>query len=149
MLGICLPPPFPNATSSSSRAAAIRLSDLVRNPAGRVANRIKVIGEALVRTVIIVAAELRFEATKRGSARLPAQVEAVLGGLYVLPFEAPADAIYGQIRSKLERSGTAIGGNDLLIAAQALALDDTLVTTNDAEFARVVGLRRENWLAHS
>jgi tRNA(fMet)-specific endonuclease VapC len=35
--------------------------------------------------------------------------------------------------------------NDLLIAAHALALDATLVSA-DAAFARVPGLRLENWL---
>jgi tRNA(fMet)-specific endonuclease VapC len=50
------------------------------------------------------------------------------------------------IRTQLELAGTPIGGNDLLIAAQALALDHILVTDNDQEFARVTGLRVENWL---
>ena len=37
--------------------------------------------------------------------------------------------------------------DDTLIAAHALALDATLVTNNTAEFARVPGLRCENWAA--
>jgi tRNA(fMet)-specific endonuclease VapC len=63
-----------------------------------------------------------------------------------LPLDAPADEIYGSIRTQLELAGAPIGGNDLLIAAQAMALDHTLVTDNDKEFSRVVGLRVENWL---
>jgi tRNA(fMet)-specific endonuclease VapC len=62
------------------------------------------------------------------------------------PFDSPADEIYGSIRTQLELTGTPIGGNDLLIAAQALAFDHTLVTDNDQEFSRVAGLRVENWL---
>ena len=54
--------------------------------------------------------------------------------------------IYGTIRTQLELAGTPIGGNDLLIAAQAMALDHTLVTDNDKEFGRIDGLRVENWL---
>jgi tRNA(fMet)-specific endonuclease VapC len=46
----------------------------------------------------------------------------------------------------LEAAGTPIGANDLLIAAQALALDMIVVTDNEREFARVDGLRHENWL---
>jgi tRNA(fMet)-specific endonuclease VapC len=46
----------------------------------------------------------------------------------------------------LRRAGTPIGPNDLWIAAQALAEDLTLVTGNEREFARVPGLRVENWL---
>jgi tRNA(fMet)-specific endonuclease VapC len=66
--------------------------------------------------------------------------------LEVLPFEAPADAAYGLIRTRLEQAGRPIGGNDLLIAAQAIALGYTLVTDNECEFARIDGLAHENWL---
>jgi tRNA(fMet)-specific endonuclease VapC len=123
------------------------VSDLVRNPQGRIAERIRETGESRVCTSIIVAAELRYGAAKRGSPRLTAQVEAVPGALDVLPFAEPVDAIYGSIRVRLESAGTPIGGNDLLIAAQALALGYTIVTDNDREFARVDGLLRENWLS--
>ncbi len=122
------------------------VSDLVRNPQGRVAARIREIGEAHVCTSIIVAAELRYGAAKKGSPRLTAQLEAVLGAIDVLPFEAPADAAYGLIRARLEQAGRRIGGNDLLIAAHAIALGYTTVTDNEAEFARVDGLASENWL---
>jgi tRNA(fMet)-specific endonuclease VapC len=122
------------------------VSDIVRNPRGRVAGHIGAVGEARVCTSIIVAAELRYGAAKKGSPRLAAQLEAVLGALDVLPFESPADAVYGRIRAALERAGEPIGGNDLLIAAQALALDHVVVTDNEAEFARVGGLAHENWL---
>lgn len=55
------------------------LSDLLRRPQGPVAERIRQVGEARVCTSIVVAAELRFGAEKKGSERLTAQVEAVLG----------------------------------------------------------------------
>jgi tRNA(fMet)-specific endonuclease VapC len=45
----------------------------------------------------------------------------------------------------LGRSGTPIGPLDTLIASHALALNLTLVTTNQREFQRVNGLRVENW----
>ncbi len=122
------------------------VSDLIRNPRGMVAGRIREVGEAQVSTSIIVAAELRFGAAKQGSPRLTAQLEAVLGALEVLPFEAPADAVYGQIRRRLEQAGTVIGGNDMLLAAQAMTLGYTIVTANEREFARVEQLPRENWL---
>jgi tRNA(fMet)-specific endonuclease VapC len=122
------------------------VSDLIRAPQGRAASRIREVTEALVRTSIIVAAELRFGARKLGSPRLTERLEAVLGVLEIVPFAAPADAVYGQIRARLEQAGTPIGGNDLLIAAHALALGDTVVTDNEREFGRVEGLRVENWL---
>lgn len=122
------------------------VSDLVRNPQGRVADHIRKVGEAQICTSIIVAAELRYGAAKKGSLRLTTQLEAVLGALDVLPFEAPADTAYGALRMRLEQAGTPIGGNDLLIAAQVLTLGYTIVTDNEREFARIDGLPRENWL---
>jgi tRNA(fMet)-specific endonuclease VapC len=122
------------------------VSDLVRNPQGKVAQRIRKVGEGEVCTSIIVAAELRYGAAKKGSPRLSSQLEIVLGVLEVLPFETPADAAYGLLRTRLEQAGSPIGANDLLIAAQALALGYTIVTDNEKEFARVDHLLRENWL---
>jgi len=122
------------------------VSDLVRNPQGRVAERIRKVGEAQICTSIVVAAELRYGATKKGSSRLTTQLETVLAALEVLPFEVPADVQYGAVRTRLERRGKPIGANDLLIAAQALTLAYTLVTDNEREFRRVPGLRLENWL---
>jgi tRNA(fMet)-specific endonuclease VapC len=122
------------------------VSDLVRNPQGRVTQRIREVGEARVCTSIIVAAELRYGASKKASPRLTAQLESVLDALEVLPFEAPADVAYGHLRARLERAGQPIGGNDLLIAAQTVALHHTLVTDNECAFARINDLPRENWL---
>ena len=122
------------------------LSDLVRNPQGRIATAIVEAGEAEVATSVIVAAELRFGAVRRGSKRLSAQVEAILGAIPVLALEAPADRVYGRLRAELEKTGRLIGANDMLIAAHALALDRILVTDNVREFARVNDLRTLNWL---
>ena len=122
------------------------VSDIVRHPRGKIANRISEVGEGDVCTSIIVAAELRYGATKKNSPRLTAQLEAVLGALVVLALEAPAELRYGKIRASLKRKGRPIGANDLLIAAHAQSLDLTLVTDNEREFSRVDGLRIENWL---
>jgi tRNA(fMet)-specific endonuclease VapC len=122
------------------------LSDLMRNPAGRVAGRIAQAGEDQVCTSIIVIAEVRYGIAKARSRRLAAQLAAILGGIEVLAFEAPADAVYGDIRTLLERAGSPIGANDMLIAAHALSLGLTLVTDNEREFSRISGLPIENWL---
>ena len=122
------------------------IADLIRQPQGRVAERIREIGEAQVCTSIIVAAELRYGAAKKGSSRLEERVEAVLDAFEVLPLEAPADAAYGRLRTRLEQAGQPIGGNHLLIAAQVIALGHTIVTDNEREFARIIELPRENWL---
>jgi tRNA(fMet)-specific endonuclease VapC len=122
------------------------VSDLIRNPTGVVHDRIARVGEKTVSVSIVVAAELRFGARKRDSAKLTERVEAILDSIAVLPFEAPADFHYADIRSFLEVAGDPIGPNDLLIAAHARALDLTLVTANFTQFCRVPGLRVENWL---
>ena len=122
------------------------LSDLVRNPQGRIAARIAQVGDHAICTSIIVAAELRFGAAKKGSDRLTIQLERILSAIDIQPFEAPADAAYAQLRAQLEAAGSPIGGNDMLIAAQALATNCTVVTDNEREFVRISGLRVENWL---
>ena len=126
------------------------LSDLVHHPrSGRAALQLALVGAhggQDISTSIVAAAELRYGVAKRGSTRLARQVEAVLGALDVLPFEAPAVVIYGRLRANLERRGQPMGGNDLLIAAHALAAQLTLVT-DDHGFARIPELLRENWLA--
>ena len=122
------------------------ISDLIRNPQGRAAKRIAKVGEDTICTSIIVAAELRYGCAKSGSKRLIKAVEDLLGEISVLPFDVPADAEYGAIRSELEAAGTPIGSNDLLIAAHAHAIGATIVTANADEFKRVRGLKVENWL---
>jgi tRNA(fMet)-specific endonuclease VapC len=122
------------------------ISDLIRNPQGRAAKRVIKVGENSICTSIIVAAELRYGCVKSGSVRLSKAVEDLLGEIDVLPFEPPADADYGAIRVSLESAGTPIGGNDVLIAAHARAVEATIVTANVSEFKRVRGLKVENWL---
>ena len=123
------------------------LSVLIRDPQGTVAQRITSAGESTVCTSIVVAAELRFGAKKSGSSKLADRIDLILSALDILPLEVPADRHYGEVRQQLARQGTPIGPNDLLIAAQALALDLTVVTANVEEFARVPGLMVENWLS--
>jgi tRNA(fMet)-specific endonuclease VapC len=123
------------------------LSDLVRQPQGKVASKISSAGEQTVCTSIIVAAELRYGAAKSGSRTLTDRVDLILSALEILPLEPPADRHYGNIRHHLTREGNTIGPNDMLIAAHALSAGLTVVTANTREFSRVPGLSIENWLA--
>ncbi|MEE4356338.1 MAG: type II toxin-antitoxin system VapC family toxin [Desulfococcaceae bacterium] len=122
------------------------ISELIRNPHGPVTDRIAREGEAGICTSIVVAAELRFGAVKKNSARLTRQLEAVLSAIEILPLNEPADREYAKLRYQLEKAGTPIGPNDMLIAAHALSLNLTLVTANQREFSRVSGLLVENWM---
>lgn len=53
---------------------------------------------------------------------------------------------YARHAAQLRKAGTPIGGNDLWIAAHALADNCILVTNNEREFCRVDGLVVENWV---
>lgn len=121
------------------------VSQLVRRPDGAVARHVAALEPGSVAISVIVAAELRYGAYRRGSVRLTVQLEAVLSAIDVLPLEEPADQHYGAIRNDLERIGQPIAHNDLLIAAHARALGATLVTNNVREFDRVPDLAVEDW----
>jgi tRNA(fMet)-specific endonuclease VapC len=88
------------------------ISELVRHPHGRLADRIAAVGEQHVCTSIIVAAELRYGAVRKASVRLAAQLEAVLAAIDVLALETPVDSVSGELRARLERAGQSIGAND-------------------------------------
>lgn len=125
------------------------LSDLLKNPQGKAAQRISSLPPGdrdLLSTSIIVVAELRYGVAKSGSSILAHRVDQLLEAIEVRPLEPKADVHYGRIRMQLEKSGTPIGGNDLLIAAHVLTIGAVLVTDNVREFRRVKGLRVENWL---
>ena len=122
------------------------LSHLIRHPTGEVFNYLESILPETACTSIIVSAEIHYGLRKGASDKLRIQAEKVLGVMDILPLEKPVDTYYGEIRAILNRKGTPIGGNDLFIAAHALALDLTLVTANVREFSRVPKLRIENWL---
>lgn len=122
------------------------VSELARSPQGPLAERIAQVGPDSICVSVMTAAELRYGCARKGSARLSAQIDAILGSLKVLALDVPADAEYGSTRAGLEAAGMPIGPNDLFIAAHALALGAVLVTANSGEFMRVRGLKVENWL---
>ena len=74
-------------------------------------------------------------------------LEAFLLPLVILHFDMDAAVVYGKIRTLLERRGTPIGGMDMLIAAQAIAHDFTLITHNLKEFQRIPNLKCETWVS--
>lgn len=94
----------------------------------------------------ITLAELQYGVAKsRDPGRNTAALAHVVAQLVVLPFNDVPAAAYGTLRAHLEARGTVIGSLDMLIAAHALSLGVALVTGNEREFARVPGLRIENW----
>lgn len=121
------------------------ISDLIKDPMGKVARQLETEGESSVCSSIIVASELRYGVAKSGSRELSLRVDAALSAIEILPFDIPADTEYGKLRALLAAKGKPIGPNDLLIAAHALSLGLTLVTDNIREFKRAKGLSVVNW----
>ncbi|MDB5929467.1 MAG: hypothetical protein JWR60_1174 [Polaromonas sp.] len=99
---------------------------------------------------VISAGELHYGLSRlppsRRAKHLSQQLDAVLSAIAVHPLPAQAGHHYGTIKAALDTAGTPIGGNDLWIAAHALAAEMTLVTHNTREFERVPGLQLENWI---
>jgi|SRR5690349_8252552 len=83
------------------------------------------------------------KSVRRGEAI--AQLDALRRAIPIAGLPETAADIYGAIRADLEGRGQQIGNNDLWIAAHALAANLTLVTNNEKEFARVKGLKIQNW----
>lgn len=90
--------------------------------------------------------ELCYGAEKSESPTAKDGLARLVERLIVLPIPVRAAVCYGEIRRKLEINGEGIGGNDLWIAAHAMALDLTLVTNNEREFRRIKELKIENWV---
>lgn len=118
-----------------------------RTPALPVVRRMASIPAGEQATTSITAGELTYGAARRDSPSLTTRIDELLTGyLPILPFDADAAAVYGRRRADLEAAGTPLGEADLRIAAICLSRDLTLVTGNERHFARVAGLRIENWL---
>lgn len=75
-----------------------------------------------------------------------AAVDTLAVHLAILDWPANAAQHHAEIRADLKKKGALIGANDLLIAAHARSLGAVVVTNNTRDFARVKGLRTENWM---
>ena len=94
----------------------------------------------------VVRAELFYGAKKSREPERSRRIQdGFLGRSTSLPFDDEAAVAYAEIRALLEKAGTPIGANDLLIASIALSNDLVLVTHNVSEFGRVPGLHVEDW----
>jgi tRNA(fMet)-specific endonuclease VapC len=94
----------------------------------------------------ITVAELRFGAESRRSRRLHRLIGTFVESVEVVSFDHRAADRFATVATSLARRGAPIGTFDTLIAAHALSLGLTFVTNNTQHFARVVGLKTENWV---
>jgi len=94
----------------------------------------------------LVKAELLYGACRSSrAAEIKVQIQDLLRPYGAIPFDDRAAEHYAEIRTHLEREGTPISPNDLIIAAAVRAAEATLVTANTREFHRVPGLLCEDW----
>jgi tRNA(fMet)-specific endonuclease VapC len=121
---------------------------LIKNHPPQVAERIDALdpGDSLAMSFITWAELLQgAEGSQRREATLR-QLDQLARQVPVLYPEGPQICRHYAVQATaLKRRGTPIGANDLWIACHALALDATLVSQNVSEFARIEGLRLEDW----
>ncbi|HZZ17236.1 MAG TPA: type II toxin-antitoxin system VapC family toxin, partial [Candidatus Sulfotelmatobacter sp.] len=110
-----------------------------------VRERLQEVPISAVSISVITEAELLFGLAKLPHARkLAILVEEFLRRIEILPWDSSAARHYARLRAGLEESGQTMGNLDLMIAAQGVALEATVVT-NDRIFRRVKDLRLEDW----
>jgi len=122
---------------------------ILRNTSKQLLERIRQESPSDIRICSIVKAELLHGARK--SARVSENLillNRFFDVIQSLPFDDSCAGYYGMIRADLERTGQVIGPHDMMIASIARANDLCLVTHNLSEFARIVGLRLEDWEEH-
>jgi tRNA(fMet)-specific endonuclease VapC len=113
---------------------------------GAVAQRLQATLAQTIKLATPVLFELEFGTAKSTRPELQRQqIDRVMRVYEVLPLNYASAKAAGKLRHTLEAAGTPIGLVDQLIAGIALANDLTIVTRNTREFARVPGLRVENW----
>jgi tRNA(fMet)-specific endonuclease VapC len=93
----------------------------------------------------VTEAELRFGVARKPQAnRLELAVQEFLVRVEILAWDSAAARHYAILRSALEDNGAPMGNLDMMIAAQALAIDAILVS-HDRVFHRVKHLKVEDW----
>jgi tRNA(fMet)-specific endonuclease VapC len=117
---------------------------LLNDATSKLAQRVRREKPSDISISAIVAHELFYGAFK---SRRATQNVALIDTLQfaVLEFDKEDARQAGKVRALLASKGTPIGPYDVLIAGQAVARNMILVTNNMDEFARVPGLRIENW----
>jgi tRNA(fMet)-specific endonuclease VapC len=95
----------------------------------------------------IVAYELEYGTLKVSGPQRRKILARMMEGLEVVPFGRAAAREAARVRVELEQRGVAVGPLDLLIAGTALSRGDVLATNNIKEFARIKGLRLDDWMA--
>jgi tRNA(fMet)-specific endonuclease VapC len=109
--------------------------------------RLRSLARDRIKTTTITLGELYYGALRTASAKKWLEaVEQLRRSIACLSFDEVAAEHYGQLRAHLEAKGLRIDDPDLRIASICRSTGHALVSGNEKHFARVPGLRFENWL---
>jgi tRNA(fMet)-specific endonuclease VapC len=119
---------------------------MIRNKPPEVRKRFEALvpGDIFVSSITVAALQYGVEKSA-AKAQNALALESFLLPLEIVAFDYESALAYGKIRADLERRGMPIGGMDMLITAQALAHNFTVVTHNLRKFQRIQGLICESW----
>jgi tRNA(fMet)-specific endonuclease VapC len=125
--------------------------DLIRTNSPSIRQKLSEHSNAVIGLSIITLSELQFGLERHVQThpllrvRRQSLLAAILAPFQIYALDQNVAGIYGRIRAALQSSGAGIGPLDTFIAAQALSLGATLITSNTKEFSRVPGLPIDNW----
>lgn len=118
----------------------------MKNRYPALSERLMTIPPAEICVSTVTYGEMEYGAAKsQWSERTRESMLLFLGSFAAVPYTVEDAAYFGIIRAILEKEGKPIGPYDLMIAAQGLARNYTVVTHNVGEFSRVPNLRVEDW----
>ena len=97
---------------------------------------------------VVTLMELRYGAHKSRHVEANlARLRALEEAFEIIPLSAACADVFGGLKARLEAAGRPLDDFDLALAATALAYGHVLVTNNHKHFARIPGLKIENWAA--
>lgn len=119
---------------------------ILKNKYPTLIEHLKLLSPQQVKIASIVKAELLLGAEKsQNPQKTKLLIQQFLSPFEVVGFNDSACEHYSKIRASLEKKGTPIGPNDLILAATVLAHKATLVTRNTKEFSRIKTLACNDW----
>ena len=120
-------------------------SYVIKGDIPAVRRRLVTVPMANVGVSAVTEGELRYGVARRpGATRLAVIVDEFLIRVTIHPWDSETARRYGRLRAAIESEGRPIGNLDMMIAAHALTLGAVLVT-HDRAFARITGLKTEDW----
>jgi tRNA(fMet)-specific endonuclease VapC len=117
----------------------------IRRSSSPLQRRLRAISAESVALSVVTEMEVRYGLAKNPALKIAPLVEVFLQGISILPLDSNVARHYATVRAELDARGTPIGPLDLMIAAHALSIGATLITTDLSEFRRIPALLCADW----